>query len=345
MERHTRQKVAIYDAYLKRYLKIISRGGYTRVNLYDPCAGKGKYGESEGSAVVACNNIRSHATLAPRDGFHLYLNEPNSENRDELSHYCSFPFVEEIAAIDAESFISKHCLHKQLGHSLWFIDPYGYTQVRQNSITQIMAQYGSEVLLFIPLTFIYRFLKGAANDANLQSVATFLSDYSIAKEEALSCSSASKFAELISRKLQYLYGYSWHATMQEGPLCYSLIFIGKHHYGLEKFLEARSKILSDKTNSRPSLIPMGEERVLLSLLPTNKPITNCQLYALALNNGYTPSEARACLESLELRKLIHVKPMNEVRRRKGIFFLGKKYFEQNDNRIEISIVQEQGTLL
>ena len=345
MDQHTKQKVAIYDAYLKRYLKIISQGGYPRVNLYDPCAGKGKYGEYDGSAVVACNNIRAHASLAPKEGFHLFLNEPDSENREELTKVCSYDFVECIDEQEAESFILKHCSQKCSGHKLWFIDPYGYTQVRKSSIAKIMSKRSTEVLLFIPLTFIYRFLKGLNGDGNLQSIARFLKDYSIAQEEAESCSSAPEFADLISRKLQGLYGYSWHATMEEGPLHYSIVFIGKHHYGLEKFLEARDKILNDRSFSQFSLIPMGEERDLLALLPRKGAIDNCQMYVLGLKNGYTPSGARKCLASLEERRLIHVKTDDGVTRKKGFFYLGKQYFKEQDRRIEISVLEEQGSLI
>ena len=154
MDHHTRQKVAIYDAYLKRYLRIVSQGGYPRVNLYDPCAGKGTYGDCDGSAVVACNNIRANSSCVPNEGYHLFLNEPNEENREELAKACSYNFVECIDSLDAESFISKCCRQRHVGHKLWFIDPYGYTQVRRSSVTEIMDQKSSEVLLFIPLTFI-----------------------------------------------------------------------------------------------------------------------------------------------------------------------------------------------
>lgn len=344
MEQHTRQKVAIYDAYLKRYLKIVSKS-YSQVNLYDPCAGKGMYGDCAGSAVTACNNIRSHGTYAPTNGFHLYLNEPDEENRTNLSEVCSYPFVECIDNQDANRFITMCCHQEHSGHKLWFIDPYGYTQVGKASITNIMDQSSSEVLLFIPLTFIYRFLNGdLENDNKLKPVAHFLKDYSIAHAEAQSCSSPPEFADLISRKMQKLYGYSWHATMQEGGNCYSLVFISKHHYGLEKFLEARDSILKDKTNTQLSFIPVGEEKDFLALISRHTPLDNCKIYILGLKNGYTPSGARTHLESLEKRKLILVQQLKEGTRRKGSFFLGKKYFENSDYRIKISIREQQGLL-
>lgn len=261
MDQHTRQKVAIYDAYLQRYLKIVSKN-YSRVNLYDPCAGKGMYGDCPGSAVTACNNICSHGIHAPSDGFHLYLNEPDDDNRSSLSDACTYSFVECIDSKDANRFIHTCCNQEHKGHKLWFIDPYGYTQVRRASISKIMIQHNAEILLFIPLTFIYRFLNGDLDNYNkLKPVAQFLEDYSITKVEAQSCSSPMDFADLISRKMQNKYGFSWHATMQEGGNCYSLVFISKHHYGLEKFLEARDSILMDKSNTQLSFVPLGEEKI------------------------------------------------------------------------------------
>ncbi|ADU63787.1 MAG: three-Cys-motif partner protein TcmP [Pseudodesulfovibrio sp.] len=344
MDQHTRQKVAIFDAYLKRYLKIVSKGGYSRVSIYDPCAGKGIYGDCVGSALTACNNIRAHLPYAPSVGFHLYLNEPDDDNRKELSKVCSYEFVECIDNQKAESFIEKYCSAGHSGHKLWFIDPYGYTQVGRSSVSKIMEQASSEVLLFIPLTFIYRFLNGNLDhDAKLKPVAKFLNDYSIAQKEARLCSTPIAFADLISRKMQELYNYSWHATMVEGPLHYSLVFISRHHYGLEKFLEARDKILKDQCSSQLSLIPMGEEKELLAILP-DRGVDNCEMYMLGLKNGFTPSGVRACLEKLESRELIHIKKNDGVKRGKGIFFLGKKYYKNNDRRIVISASINQGSL-
>ncbi len=344
MDLHTKQKVAIYDAYLKRYLKIVPSNS-SRINLYDPCAGKGKYGEHDGSAIVACKNINYHAAYAPEQGFHIYLNEPNTENRISLQEHCTFPCVDCIDSTDATSFISKHCKQDANGHKLWFIDPYGYTQVNRKSISEIMKLQKSEILLFIPLTFIYRFLQGVSDDnKRLKPIANFLNDYSIAHNEAKNCSSAPEFADLISKKLQTFYGYSWHATMKEGANYYSLVFIGKHHYGLDKFLEARDKILDDLASTQLSLIPMGAERDLLTLIPEKGYINNCEIYHEGLKNGYSTTGNRKHLESLEKRELIHVTPVNGNRRSKSHFFIGNKYYKDQEIRIKISAKHQQCTL-
>ena len=246
---------------------------------------------------------------------------------------------------EANTFIEKQCHTAHEGHKLWFMDPYGYTQIKKLSITKIMEQGNSEVLMFIPLTFIYRFLNGNLQDANLQGVANFLKAYSIDQKEAKQCSSALGFADLISCKLQKEYGHSWHATINESGQFYSLVFISKHHYGLEKFLEARDSILKDPTTSQLSLIPIGKERDLLELLPKASAINNCELYLLALNNGFSPSSARGCLESLEKRGAISVTKEAGIKRKKGHFFLGNKYYQNSDIRVQISIPLAQASLL
>lgn len=69
------------------------------------------------------------------------------------------------------------------------------------------------------------------------------------------------------------------------------------------------------------------------------------MYILGLINGYRPANAREHLESLEKRNLILIQLLVEGTRNKGVFYLGKKYFENNDCRIKISIPEQQGWLI
>lgn len=346
MDQHTQQKVGIYDAYLRRYLKIILNSGFPKISIFDPFAGMGKYGDIDGSALVACKNIISHRAFCRKKNISLYLNEPNDKNRESLESVCNFDFVKQITDMDANKFISIATGKNIEGHKLWFLDPYGYTQIERSSINRIMKQNNTELLLFIPLTFIYRFLNGhLGTDNRLQPIVEFLRDYNIDESEARKCVNPIDFAVLIAKKLQKQYGYSWHATMQEGANCYSLFFISGHIYGLEKFLEARDKILKDNENVQLTLIPMGEERDLLRLIPKGTPIDNCELYELGLNNGYTPASVRKALEVLESQQQIHVIQLGDFVRRKGWFFIGNKYYRNNDHRICVELMFQQGMLI
>lgn len=341
---HTKQKVAIYDAYLKRYLKIILHGSFSRVNIFDPFAGMGRYDNCDGSAVVACNNIAAHKECFPDKELYLFLNDSSPENLEILRASCCQDFVQCICDEDAEDFIRNRLEEEHSGHKLWFLDPYGYTQVKRSSISNIMNQQNSEVLLFIPTSHIYRFLKGCLQDSNLRSIANFLKDYSIEEQQAKNCSSAPEFADLISKTLQGLYNYSWHATMQDRANHYSLVFIGSHYYGLEKFLEARDAILKDPKQHHLSLIPVGKERDLLQLLPKNKPINNCELYLLGLNNGFSPSSMQRLLKSLDEKNEIVVRGVDNFRPRKGSYYIAKKYFSNKETKIQITVKIKQNLL-
>lgn len=340
MAPHTQQKVAIYGAYLARYLKIITQSSYDQVNIFDPFAGCGKYGEYDGSAVVACKSILNVRGSVYCD-CQLYLNEPDEKNKVELQKHCSFDFVKCIDNIDANEFIAKYCRRSMRGHSLWFIDPYGYTQVLRRSLDAVMSRRGTEIVLFIPLSFIYRFLDAREGDASLKPIATFLENYSISPEEARKCGTPEQFAGMISRKLQNEYGFCWHATMQEKAQYYSLFFIGKHPYGLEKFLEARDVILKDETMQQFTLMPMGDENDLLKMLQEFKVVNNYEMYICGLKNGFTPKAINNHLKKLEDRGAIAVAPREGVQRKRKAFYIGREYYDNKDLRINISVLQQQ----
>lgn len=345
MDQHTIQKIKIYNAYLIRYLNIILRANFPKIHIFDPFSGIGKYENENGSALVACEAIKRVAPQFPNTSISLYLNDKEEKYISKLQDICNFDFVKCIDCSPAKQFIQKQCSHEHDGPKLWFIDPCGYTQVSEQEITEIMRQAKSEILLFIPLTFIYRFLKGDHRNPRLQSIANFLNSYSIDDKKAQQCESVEDFAKLISSTMQDKYEYAWHASLKESSNTYSLFFISQHHYGLDKFLEARDFILDKDKTIQLTFFPVGDESIVLDLLRTNNGLNNCQLYKLGINNGYRPAAMNKILKILERKKEITITPVGVKNRKKGSFYNGSDYYRKNDIRTIINVRQEQATLL
>ncbi|BAG13543.1 SAM-dependent methyltransferase [Candidatus Endomicrobiellum trichonymphae] len=340
IENHSKIKLSIYEKYLKAYLSIMMRLYFTDIFIVEPFAGKGisNNGE-EGSAIIAKNVITSISNSSNKN-IHLVLNDIKKESYVDLIKNLK-PDGNRVLCFnkDANEFINdvlSKADHKTKTNHLFFIDPWGYTQLRGDTYQNIFKAKRLDILIFIPINHIYRFLIKEENSEQLKPIAGFLNDMGIAEEDARKCQDEMSFVNEIkkafTKKADTDYVYYKELKNTKSNNKYALFFLTKHILGAEKFLEALVKIkekdLFENTIS-------DEDLPFIENIHKNKSLTNCELYEYGILHGLLPKKVTAILNSYEKDNKITVMPMPEVsNRKKGNFYISYK----NKEKPKIKIV-------
>ena len=341
IENHSKIKLHIYKKYLEAYLSIMIKlhYHYTDIFIVEPFAGKGisNNGE-EGSAIIAKNVITSISNQSNKN-IHLALNDIKKESYEDLVKNLE-PDGNRVLYFnkDANEFINDVLLkaHHKTHHYLFFIDPWGYTQLRGDTYQNIFKAEGLDILIFIPANHIYRFLRKEENPEQLKPVAGFLNDMGIAEEYARECPDVMSFVNEIrkafTKKADTDYVYYKELKNTKSNNKYALFFLTKHILGAEKFLEALAKFkeedLFENTISDKDL-PFIEN------IPQNKSLTNRELYKYGIIHGLLPKKVTAILKSYENDNKITVISKVSIRKKGDFYISYKNYKDKEKPKIEI----------
>ena len=340
-ERHTQEKLRVFSGYLDRYLTILLALPYVkRVDIFDMLAGQGMYGSAAGSAMRAFETVKKHRQKQPGKDVHLHLNEgvyekfrtlrehiqPDSpENRGWVK--CSQQDVNAIVAERLSEVPSN-------AYKLFYLDPFGYTQIKKRTLDCIVSAPRAECLLFVPVTrFAQFFRKGVAENEQLKPIKKFCEEYNI---DPLLHQNVKwrDWGRVIRNAFVRTYGqgpsdpYVGIAYLgTEGANYYALYFFGQHAKGMEKFME----VVNQFENPQPDLFP-PENKEALAYLSEKR--TNCDIYEWALQEGWAPKNCRAFLFDLEKRGKITVHSTGK--RRPGDFYLSYEHSRQPKIVVELN---------
>ena len=176
---HSEAKVRLLGEYLKRYLNIISNDGFTeKINIYDLFCGQGIYdNEGEGSPIVALRQIKEtyysviDKKLNKQPKINCLFNDIDKDKISVLEnaikskslHYENFGNLE-LTSNDYKDEVQRlKALFRTFKNekAFVFIDPYGYKEVKAEHIKGLIdCNKKSEVLLWLPIQFMYRFADG-----------------------------------------------------------------------------------------------------------------------------------------------------------------------------------------
>ena len=151
---HSKEKLRIYKGYLRSYLAIMGETPFFKeVCIYDLFAGKGKDNNKyEGSALIAKEEISQKLPKfkAKNKSLKLYLNEKKKDVYKELcSHFNEIKWVK-ISNEDADKWINQWTQPK-IGKHFFFLDPFGYLHLSNESYKKLLTPENVEVLLFMPM--------------------------------------------------------------------------------------------------------------------------------------------------------------------------------------------------
>lgn len=325
--RHTREKLTVYGRYLHNYLAVMTnQPNYQKIVVVDLFAGEG-IGEkdSPGSAVIARNAI-AHVMKVAREkerpgaghDIRLILNDKNPDNCARLKEYAKGSFVE-VCNDDADKLLSRLLADDaDAVRRLFFIDPFGYTQISTQNLRRVFSVQNSEVLIFVPTNHIYRFRAGPD-----KVVAKFLTACGVARE-GMEARDIHEFNSAIKKAFQEMAdsGFVYSRAIQNQSASnssYCLFFITHHIAGARKFLEAVDKI-GKETKTLFDLDYAGREKMIADRLAEWR--DNTDLCNWGIIQGILPKDIRPILMQWEKANRIEINSKPD--RKKGAFYLDDK---------------------
>lgn len=256
---HSQAKLEFYKNYLAEYLVVLLNNPYTdTINIYDIFCGIGIYKDgNEGSPIIAIKNIKSLLKEYPSKNINLTLNDKDESKIDFVTNYIEKNYKNicevnsyNLDAIEMLKIVDKKIKASKKGiKNLVFIDPYGYKEIYKKDIVNIMNSENSEIIIFLPISQMYRFSKIALTDKENKSYQPlrrfieefFQENHSIHNKTYVNqLEYINDIKEALSFENRY-YSASYHIHKEKKDY-YALFFITNHIYGLEKILDTKWKL-------------------------------------------------------------------------------------------------------
>jgi three-Cys-motif partner protein len=258
---HTEAKLQFYSQYLERYLAILLRAkGVDQINIYDLYSGAGVYSDGKkGSAVRAVDIVWEQMGSAGQSlPINLLLNDLDVARAQQLEQRLSSRqsaqrgFTIAFRNLEAAELLTKLPnkikTQTRTTRNLIFVDPYGYKDIDPMIFKQIMAQGRSEIILFLPIEDMYRFLNVTVDsevDKAFQPLKHFIEKLGI---QAAEVQSETDFILAISEALKFstnFYTAAYSIVNHHGRL-YAMFFMTANLRGLEKIIEVKWKLDAEK---------------------------------------------------------------------------------------------------
>lgn len=360
---HSEAKVSLLEKYLEAFLAVIANDNFTKaIHAFDLFAGEGIYpnGKAGSSVTIArqfmrLKQARSNAESCP--DLYLYFNDRNQAKVDSTLEALEGNGIGEDSGIaisptcDKYENILPNVVSKvdSLGDekSFIFIDPYGYKAVKPQDISRLLKGGKSEVLLFQPTQFLFRFTQSGTPKA--------LSDFTAELGQG------KKWPENLDiwgyvNHVRYLFseyvGKNYFVdifTIQKDPsTVFCLFFFTSHIRGFEKMLDTKWK-LNESTGRgwhfeqygdtldlfhTPQINPL--QNILIESL-NEYPLSNGEAYELTLRSGFRPTHCVEVLKSLQNQGKIEVTLSDGKKARKGSFYINYENFKKRPARVLIKI--------
>jgi three-Cys-motif partner protein len=346
IEKHSKLKLNIYKKYLETYLSIMGKVNFFEsIFIVEPFAGKGIADNGEkGSALIAkevISSIKDDYEKEKKSVF-LRLNEKEKKSCDKLKENLGLPLPDiSVSNGDANKFIVntlEETKDKQ-DHKFFFIDPWGYTQLKEETYQKIFKAEHLDLLIFIPIYSIYRFLRKKEDAEQLKPIADFLRDIGIneadfEKKDAKKPLNLIGFANEIKRALSKK-AYSEYVYYKMLKNQHALFFMSKNILGAEKFLE-----VLDRINEKDLFEDEPFIKAFIKAIRNKKELTNCELYKYGILNSLLPKKVRIVLKELEANNKINVMPVGDCKnRRKGNFYNYYKYYNKKLCKLKVTFIK------
>jgi len=339
---HSQAKLELFQTYLKHYYRILSLSPViTAINLYDIFCGAGIYKDGKkGSPLLtldAIKEINKQISLMgkPLKPTFLKLNDGDFKrikSVEELLTSETVPnlkieYTHKTADVMLEDVIKDVNSKGNQERNLVFIDPYGYSEVRKERISELLENGHSEIVLFLPIMQMHRFSEIALNDELerkcFENLKRFIHEF-FTKDHRI-------FTEKLNNAIEFIYELkdaltfgskyytcSYYIERGKGNY-YAVFFITSNLLGLEKMIEAKQKLDPnrgkgyDKKNlairnslfadqiqeeDRHKALEYLKEILLKELREKINGLTNCDIYYLTVTNEFLPTNANSVLKEL-----------------------------------------------
>jgi three-Cys-motif partner protein len=364
MLQHSEVKVRLLRLYLERYLNILTQSIYCgNIHLYDLFCGEGIYNdEGKGSPIVILETIKNifYSNKAAGKSTEKYIclfNDIEKWKIDKLHneiisrklHYSeigSLIFSQKDYRIILPEVVNEiNALKNQ--KAFVFIDPYGYKDIKASDIKYLLRSKKSEVLLFLPTQFMFRFESKGTPECLVEFI-----DELVPIEKWPFSETGIDFIETLTDAFRSYFGKDYFVDSfiitRDKNQFFCLFFFTSHIYGFDKMLEAKWKIDEEdgrgwSFNSGNNLFSILEkkantfkfEQKLIDFLKTER--TNGELYEFRVHNGHLATHANEILVKFQTEgRLLSVKA-DGTPARKSSFYLNYKDYKANPEKIKVKL--------
>ncbi|MCB9502472.1 MAG: three-Cys-motif partner protein TcmP [Deferribacteres bacterium] len=355
---HSEAKVRLLGEYLKRYLNIICNDKYTRkIKIFDLFCGEGLYENGgEGSPLVILREVKDihFANVAKLKSFSqidCHFNDIEGTKIEKIKRVVeekSLYYKEfgEIVFSSNDYQIEINSLFELLPKlqnekAFIFIDPYEYKHIKASQIKRLMDTGITEVLLWLPTQFMYRFSFNGIPQA-LKDFIEELTQY----KEWNKAESIWKFIDQLKIGFQNYMGMNYFVdtfTIQKDTnTVFCLFFFSSHIKGFEKMLEAKWEIDTEQgkgwnyTGNQPSLFhdtktnPLEEK---LRLFIKEKKRFNADVYEFTLRQSFLPKHTNEIFYNWQMMGILDVFLSDGTKARKRAYYIDYKYFRDDPEKV------------
>lgn len=345
MLEHSKAKIKLYNRYLSIYLNILNRVDFIRhINLFDLFAGEGVYsGGGKGSAVAAAETIKDHyySNNKKCTDITFTINEPEKSEvekgvlkidriKREISKISLPPNLKLIYSTNDYNSIIKdvitdidNLLNNE--RALLFVDPWGYKEINFDDLKLISSNEKSELLLFLPIYFMYRFAESVLRADTFpggESLENLLQQ--IFQVHSPNLDDQELFIRSIKVALQKQ-GFSRYIDTfvierKRGQL-FCLFFFTNNQLGMRKMLE--SKWIEDEEKGHGFRLDANQGSLFSGLtfsrypsdlenyFRVEKKLTNQEIFEFGLQHGHLPKHSNKIINSMKKKGVMQIKSLDE----------------------------------
>lgn len=336
MKPHSEAKVNFYQKYLETHLLILSCVRFVKeIHIYDLFCGRGVYKDGKtGSAIRAFETIRYVREQRPSDKrIVLHLNDKNKKFIEAVreyieSHYpnehpCEVIYSSEDAMRILQQIASMPWFGKRNVHNVFFIDPYGYKEIKKDFLRQLLSPMTSEILLFLPISFMQRFTGHAISSKvtpGAMPLRNFITSFFPVGHPMRTGDEidVQQYIEYLTEAFSF--GGEYYTTSypieRSSQNQFALFFLSTNLMGFEKVLEMKWKMVDacgfgfhlpevqigmfDEQFRQEHVDELVEQfRVKMIAFMRVAARKNGEIYKFAVRNGFLPKHANDVLRQLQ----------------------------------------------
>lgn len=360
---HSEAKVRLLGEYLKRYLSIICNDGYTkRIKIYDLFCGEGLYENGgEGSPLVIMRQVNDiHSNIdkfpgIPKIDFHFNDIEESKVKRVEQSlkenslykpEFGDLAFSTEKYQVQYDKLLNQLPKLKALNQKAFiFIDPYEYKHIKASQIKNLMSNGSSEVLLWLPTQFMYRFASNGTPEALKDFITEIIPNFSEWKP-----GNVWSFISELKQGFQQFLGNNFFVDTftieKDTNTVFCLFFFTSHIKGFEKMLEAKWEIDKeygkgwDYAENPPSLFhghKTNPLEVKLKEFLKDKKRYNGEVYEFTLRQGFLPKHTNEIFRNWQNNNELEVLTAIGEKARKHSFYITYEFFKKENKKVTFNL--------
>jgi hypothetical protein len=228
-----------------------------------------------------------------------------------------------------------------------FIDPYGYKDISVKHITSLLENKKTEVLLFLPTQFMFRF----ESKGTPESLKEFINEL-VPKDQWPKSETGVDFIENLRDGFRKVVGNNFFVDSfiitRDRNQFFSLFFFTSHIYGFDRMLESKWEIdaeegrgwyyeessLFNEQPKKPNTLKF-EQHLINFLKGVYR--TNREVYEFTIRNGHLTGHANDILLKTQNEGRLEVISKDGKPARKNSFFIRYKEFRDEPDKVKMRI--------